>query len=157
MALNLTLILRGVQALLAFIVFAMSCYVVSEFRGALSGSPDQPNFMLFNGLWTAFIALPFLVLAPIYFASFAHIYALLAVEAVTMIFWFAGFIALGAALPAPKWCHGSVCNSMQAITVFGAFEWLLLVGTLTLAVLPVIRNRGAKSNNPATAEVQPGV
>lgn len=42
-----------------------------------------------------------------------------------MIFWFAGFIALGALLPPPRACHGSVCSSLQAATVFGAFEWYL--------------------------------
>lgn len=40
-----------------------------------------------------------------------------------MIFWFAGFIALGAELPPPRYCHYSTCRALQAVTVFGAFEW----------------------------------
>lgn len=81
--------------------------------------------MLFNGVWTLFIAVPYIALVPRFavLARIHHPYAELAMETVTMIFWFAGFIALGAALPPPRYCNGSVCNSMQAATVFGAFEW----------------------------------
>ena len=79
--------------------------------------------MLFNGLWTFLIALPYLTLCIKFFPALAHKFALLAVDAVTMIFWFAGFIALGAWLPPPKLCEFSWCHALQAITVFGAFEW----------------------------------
>lgn len=40
-----------------------------------------------------------------------------------MIFWFAGFIALAVWLPPARFCHGDVCSSLQAATVFGSFEW----------------------------------
>lgn len=84
---------------------------------------DTVNFLLFLGCWTAFVAVPYLAISPIWFPRLAHHYAIPAVEVITMIFWFAGFIAMGATLPPPKWCHGSVCSSLQAATVFGAFEW----------------------------------
>lgn len=65
----------------------------------------------------------YLFLAPAYFPALANRIAILAVEAVTMVFWFAGFIALGAWLPSPSFCKGDLCNSLQAATVFGSFEW----------------------------------
>lgn len=81
------------------------------------------NFLLFNSIWTAFITIPYLALAPIYFPNLAHRLIVVAIEAVTMIFWFAGFIALGAELPPAHHCHGGICSSLQATTVFGAFIW----------------------------------
>lgn len=86
-------------------------------------SSDEVNFDLFNAIWTLVIALPYLSLVPIFLANLSHIYAVLAIEILTMIFWFAGFIALGAVLPPARFCHGSPCDSLQAATVFAAFEW----------------------------------
>jgi len=160
MALNIVLVLRAAQALLALIVLGLSGYVVNWFRKHTFSeeSPDEVNFLLFDGIWTLFLAVPYLVLSPIYFPAAAHKYALIAVDAVTMIFWFAGFIALAAELPSPKLCTGHVCDSMQAVTVFGAFEWLLFVATTVLVVLPIVRNRGSGGiKGPATTEVQAGV
>lgn len=79
--------------------------------------------MLFNGVWTAFIATPYLAFAPIYFPNFAQRIIVLAIDAITMIFWFAGFIALATDLPPARYCHGSLCSSLQAATVFGALTW----------------------------------
>lgn len=85
--------------------------------------------MLFNGVWTPFVAVPYLALAPTYFPNLAHRLIIVAVEVITMIFWFAGFIALAVALPGPSYCAGSACSSLQAATVFGAFEWYVLYAT----------------------------
>jgi hypothetical protein len=84
---------------------------------------DTVNFMLFNGVWTAFVATPYLALAPVFFPQLAHRFVIPAVEIVTMIFWFAGFIALGVLLPSPDYCHWGQCRALQAATVFGSFEW----------------------------------
>jgi hypothetical protein len=96
--------------------------VVSTYYGGWSYS-DTVNFLVFLGCWTAFVAVPYLAISPIWFPRLAHRYVIPAVEVITMIFWFAGFIALGAMLPPPRGCHGSVCSSLQAATVFGALEW----------------------------------
>ena len=66
----------------------------------------------------------------------ANSFALLAVDALTMLFWFAGFIALAvfhsdfedAADDAPfiiGGCDalGNLCRVMEAAVVFAAFEW----------------------------------
>lgn len=131
---------RAVQALFGVIVIGLTGYgpfrtkfrkwlkktnkspVVSTYYNEWSYS-DTVNFLLFLGCWTAFIAVPYLTISPIWFPRLAHHYAIPAVEVITMIFWFAGFIAMGAMLRPPRWCHGSACSSLQAATVFGAFEW----------------------------------
>ena len=53
----------------------------------------------------------------------AHKYAILALDAVTMLFWFAGFIALAAFVSELSLCLGNVCHSAQAAVVFSAFTW----------------------------------
>ncbi|KAK1141986.1 hypothetical protein N8T08_008309 [Aspergillus melleus] len=133
---------RVIQVIFAIIVLGLTAYIISLFRGG-----DTVNFMLFNGIWTAFFATPYLALAPVYFPNLAHRLVIPAVEVITMIFWFAGFIALGALLPAPDYCHWSACNSAQAATVFGAFEWALFVATTVTSVLGALRSR---SSSPST-------
>lgn len=64
----------------------------------------------------------YLVVAPARFPAAAHKFAILGVEALTMLFWFAGFIALAVWLD-DRVCFGSVCASAKAATVFAAFEW----------------------------------
>jgi hypothetical protein len=145
--------LRGAQFVLGFIVFCMSCYTVNKSGGEI----DEANFMLFNGLWTFLLAVPYLALCVKFFPDLAHKFILVAVDAVTMIFWFAGFIALGAELPGPKACTGSPCHSLQAITVFGAFEWVFFAATTALAVIALIRQRSSSSKPPPAMEIQAGV
>ncbi|OJJ79656.1 MARVEL domain-containing protein [Aspergillus glaucus CBS 516.65] len=127
---------RFAQFIFGIIVLGLTAYVVSLWWA--SGS--TVNFMLFNGVWTPFVAVPFLVLAPTYFPNLAHRLILVGVELVTMIFWFAGFIALAVALPAASYCHGSACSCLQAATVFGAFEWVLFAITSATAVMGVMRS-----------------
>lgn len=69
------------------------------------------------------MAVPYLGAAPVWFPRLAHHVVIPAVEIITMIFWFAGFVALGAELPPPAYCIYSTCRALQATTVFGAFEW----------------------------------
>ena len=85
-------------------------------------SPSQVNFLVFTSVWTL-LATAYLALTPIYMPRAAHKFVILAIEAVTMIFWFAGFIALAVFLSGLNLCLGNVCRSAEAATVFGAFEW----------------------------------
>ncbi|GAQ09012.1 arginine permease [Aspergillus lentulus] len=122
MALNFPWIypVRVAQVVFAIIVLGLTAYAVSVVRWS-----DTVNFMLFNGVWTAFVATPYLALAPVFFPQLAHRFVIPAVEIVTMIFWFAGFIALGVLLPSPDYCHWGQCRALQAATVFGSFECAL--------------------------------
>lgn len=136
---------RAVQALFGVIVIGLTGYglfilknirnirnintnkspVVSTFYNEWSYS-NTVNFLLFLGCWTTFVAVPYLVISPIWLPRLAHHHIIPAVEVITMIFWFAGFIAMGAMLPSPRWrygSHGSAYSSLQAATIFGSFEW----------------------------------
>lgn len=88
-----------------------------------SSAPSQVGFLVFSAVWT-FLALLFLFLVPWRFSEtrLGHHFALLAVEAVTAIFWFAGFVALAVFL-ADRVCFGHVCSAAKAAAVFAAFEW----------------------------------
>ncbi|RMJ23294.1 hypothetical protein PHISP_05844 [Aspergillus sp. HF37] len=128
--------LRAVQLVFAIVVLGLTAHVVSwdPWRSTV-------DFMLFNGIWSTFLATPFLTLAPVYFSAIGHRFLVLAVEVLTMIFWFAGFIALAASLPPTRACHWIVCSELQAATVFGAFEWALFTCTTILALLGVLPSR----------------
>ena len=104
------------------------------------------------------------------------------VEALTLLFWFAGFIAL-ASTPFLPYCHGRHCQAAKAAIAIGAFEWWVLfsplflpffpslcdyllidtfdsralfVGTVCLVVVPMVRNRNSDPK-PYTTETQAAV
>ena len=92
--------------------------------------------MVFTAVWTLLVLI-YLALAPRFFSTVAHPIAMLGLDALTMLFWFAGFIALAV------WHHraedvyvgdgyeyfqacsivGGYCREIEAAVVFGAFEW----------------------------------
>ncbi|KAL1311154.1 hypothetical protein AAFC00_001356 [Neodothiora populina] len=140
---NILLPIRIAQAVLAIIVLGLTAYVTNWWHGYWrSLGPDEVNFLVFASVWTI-LALIYLVLAPMRFQKFAHMFAILAVEAVTMIFWFAGFIALAVFL-GDRICFGHICGSAKAACVFAAFEWVLFAVTTTLSALDVF---GARRNS----------
>ena len=57
--------------------------------------PQCISYTLFTSIWTL-LALGYLILVPIYLSTspLAHKYAVMSVEALTMIFWFAAWIAV---------------------------------------------------------------
>ncbi|MCJ1366858.1 hypothetical protein MMC16_005988 [Acarospora aff. strigata] len=158
MAFNYTLPLRVVQAILAILVLALTGYVAHWYRDdTVYASPSQINFLIFTSLWTL-LALLYLTLAPWLMPKAAHKYAILAVEALTMIFWFAGFIALAVWLGRLIICSGNACRSSRAACVFAAFEWLMFAGTFALAMMHVLRTRNsASTKSAANMEVHNGV
>lgn len=86
-------------------------------------SVSQANFLLFCSIWSILI-LAYLVIAPMRFLAAAYKFATLGIDAITMIFWFAGFIAFSV-LIGDSGCSSffSFCRVSQAAAVFGAFEW----------------------------------
>lgn len=139
---TIVLALRIIQAVFAIIVlgtaaFGMSLSVQRKFIADSSqvahwwnsyyndtaSSPSQINFLIFCAVWSL-LALVYLIIVPMMFAESVlhHKFAILAIEAVTMLFWFAGFIALAVFLP-DRGCTGPVCGSARAACVFGAFSW----------------------------------
>ncbi|KAI9670155.1 MAG: hypothetical protein M1817_004492 [Caeruleum heppii] len=150
MAMDLVLPLRVVQALLALIVLGLTGWVAHEvaddrlITGSRS-SPSQNSFLIFTSVWT-FLALAYL-LGSRFMTKIAHGIAILVVEVITMLFWFAGAIALAVFL-GDSICRGRVCRALQAACVFAFFEWLLWVATLVLSALPAWRSRGVDAAKP---------
>jgi hypothetical protein len=117
------------------------------------GIPDAWGFLMFCAVWT-FLGVIFLLIAGISFADHVLIgYICIAVEAVALLSWLAGFIAVAVnigsnACPAEE----NRCGSLKAATVFGAFEWLLFVITTTLTIMLVINStRRPKTSTTSTA------
>lgn len=80
---------------------------------------------MFVSVWTMIVT-SYLLVAPLKFPGLAPVIAILALDALTMLFWFAAFIALAV------WksnllfsCNAGICGRIIAGIVFGAFEWLV--------------------------------
>jgi hypothetical protein len=81
--------------------------------------------MLFTSIWTL-LAVAYLTLAPTRFPAAAHKFAICAVEALTMLFWFAAFVAVATRWGSSIWGglkHTTPWNSGVAAIVFAAFTW----------------------------------
>lgn len=101
--------------------------------------------MIFVAVWTIVVVL-YTALTPKFMPSLAHVFAILALDALTMLFWFAAFIALavfhhnlqnsavvfgdGFYFGAYQTCSviGTYCHQVEAAVVFGAFEWYVNLG-----------------------------
>lgn len=141
-----TLILRVLQAIFAIVVLGLTGYgkfslpstlplqskkltplppIVAHWWSSYwhTSSPPQISFLLFTAIWTL-LALTYLLIIPHRFSNtlLADPKLVLAVEAVTMLFWFAGFVALAVFL-ADRVCFGRVCAAAKAAAVFGGFAW----------------------------------
>lgn len=83
--------------------------------------------MLFTSIWTIFPALTYLALAPRFLPLSANNKIIhLVMDAITALFWFAGFIALAAWYGSDNYCIERFCGVVVATCVFGAFEWYVV-------------------------------
>jgi len=145
MAFVLALPLRIAQAFLALLDLILLSYVAAHWsNGYGSWSPSEVNFLIFTSAWTL-LASAYLIIAPMRFPTAAHKFGILAVEIVTAIFWFAGWIALASLLGGigiSRWTTGQVAAAADA---FAAIEWLLFMATMIMASLHVYRSRHDRS------------
>jgi len=56
-------------------------------------------------------------------SALGHKFVVLAVEALTALFWFAGWVATATLLGRSAECYGGYCSAAKAATVFAALEW----------------------------------
>jgi hypothetical protein len=112
------------------------------------------SFLVFTPVWslTALIALiaiqfKFTQLT----ATPAGRYGVLALEGTTMLFWFAGFVALAVFL-ADRICFGQVCNVARAGTVIGGFSWAMWMGSFVMGVWGLVK--APKVEAPKAKEVE---
>jgi len=155
MAINWVLPVRVAQLVFAIIVLGLTAYVANDYNGGYyargNASPSQVNFMIFCAVWSI-LAVAFLILSPRYDTQARHVghkFAILAVDAVTAIFWFAGFIALAVFIGVPDCGNNHICGSLQASVAFGAFLWVLFSATAVLDTLHVFRTRDTYDPKPA--------
>jgi len=139
----LMLLIRAVQVLFAIIVLGTEAYASSAW--SWWWSPASINFLIFTSVWTL-LAVAYLVITPTRYPTAAHKFGILAAEALTMLFWFAGWVAVAAML-GDAGCsdHWGPCRSATAGDVFAAFEWLLFSATTIMATIHVWRTRGQRS------------
>ncbi|KAH8799684.1 membrane-associating domain-containing protein [Xylogone sp. PMI_703] len=119
---------------------------------------SKASFFLFCSIWTI-AALIYLAIIPTYLPNVSHKFGVLAVDFVTMVFWFAGFIAMATNLTDVN-CRGhmGVCRAAEAACVFGAFEWLLFTATTVLALIQCTqRSRKHKTRKHSRAHGAEGV
>jgi len=145
--------LRGVQVLFSIIVLGLSAYLVDSYWW----SPHSVDFMLFTSIWTL-LAVAYLTLAPTRFPKAAHKFAIAAVEFLTMLFWFAAFVAVAVRWGDATWGvagrRGTFYSCGVAAIVFSAFLWLTFVVTTALAALHI---RGSSTSATAPAPAMAGV
>ena len=127
MASAFALPIRIAQGFLALLILILMAYVVNNWANGW-WSPDSANFLLFCAVWTL-LAVAYLVLSSIRFHDHpvGHKFGVLAVEVVTTIFWFAGWIAFACLLgdlPGSRWW--TVKRVGEAAVVFAAIEWYVL-------------------------------
>ncbi|ERS97847.1 hypothetical protein SPBR_01095 [Sporothrix brasiliensis 5110] len=125
------------------IELGLTAYLVSFFdHDGYSTSPSILNFMLFNAIWSILVLL-YVGVTPLYFTRVFHRLASLALEWITMIFWFAGSIALAVDVGGPVNCGGNhYCGSLEAAIAFGFFLWALFGVLVVVDTIESLRSRG---------------
>jgi hypothetical protein len=133
MAINYILPIRAVQAVLSitvlglmsygaplqpkalFLFYLLSPIAVSSWWSShwRQSSPSEVNFLIFAPSWTVLTILA-LVLAQLRYSHLTSSkgaqWSLLALEGLTMLFWFGGFVALAVFL-SDRICFGTVCTT----------------------------------------------
>ncbi|ETS77532.1 hypothetical protein PFICI_11406 [Pestalotiopsis fici W106-1] len=145
--------LRAVQLLFGFIVLGLSAYVAHWYNAdTLTASPSQIDWLLFCSLFTI-LSVVYLEVAPRAMPKIVHPMAVVAVELLNALFYFAGFIALSVFISKLLFCRGSVCGSARADVAFGAMEFLAWTGTAVFSVRDAmkggfnLRRRGGASSS----------
>ncbi|KAI0910969.1 membrane-associating domain-containing protein [Ustulina deusta] len=139
--------LRVAQFTLAFVVLALSAYVVNWYKvDTMSPPPAQIGWLLFVSLFTV-ISVGVLEGLPRFAPRFFHPYAALCLEFSNALFYFAGFIALSTFMGRLLYCRGSVCGAARADVVFGIFEFLLWATSTVSTSRDLFKKGFRRSNN----------
>jgi len=141
---------------LAVIVLGLAGYVAHWYDAeTLTASPSQINFLIFVPIFTLVVIL-YLELTPRYTPRASHPYAHFALEVVTTLFYFAGFIALAVFLAKLLFCRGSVCAAARADAVFAAFSFVVWLLTTTILGMQIFKGgfRAAQANTAKSTAMQ---
>jgi hypothetical protein len=111
--------------------------------GVNGTSPSQVNFLVFASIWSILAIVYLAVISPPLGAGTP----IDRIDAVTGIFWLAGWIALAKLIGGPSTCT-TFCAAIQASVAFAAFLWALFMGTALYDAWVSWRVRGtAQSKN----------
>lgn len=92
--------------------------------------PAQVSFLIFAPVWSLVTLVP-IFLIPLKFghllSSAGFRWGLVALDALTMLFWFAGFVALAVFLSG-RICFGQVCDVARAGVAIGGLSWAVSAG-----------------------------
>lgn len=118
-------------------------------HGLEAFTPSALSFLMFSSIWSLLV-LAYVALAPRFFSNLFHGLVALAIEWITMIFWFAGAIAIATALGPWDYSCGTWgrCHSYRAGTVLGFFIWLLFLAIAVLDTIELKRSRGHRASAP---------
>ena len=105
-------------------------------------TPSQDAFELFCAVWTILVVIFLAASARLFDRKLHHPFIVLGLNALTMLFWFAAFIAMAVFhhnlenvdvfdgfddnVYGVCGLIGSYCPSVEAAAIFGAFEWYVL-------------------------------
>jgi hypothetical protein len=114
-----------------------SSYVDTSFGGFYSyfGVPNAWGFLMFCAGWTILVVIFQLLAGNVFPDRVLFGYIRVAAEMVALLSWFAGWIAVAVNIGTGSCSRGHIaCVALKAVTVFGAFEWLLFMGTATMTI-----------------------
>lgn len=105
---------------------------------------------MFCAAWTVLVVI-FHFVAPGFASSPMGGYARVGAEAVAVLSWFAGFIAVAVNVSTTDACKSGTnsCSELKAAAAFGALEWVLFMITATPAVLSFL-NRSRDTKEPVS-------
>lgn len=108
-------------------------------------SPSEVNFLIFTPAWSLLALIP-LLLIPLRFSHLLNTpagrYGLFALESLTMLYWFTGFVALSVFL-SDRICFGMVCDIARASAGVSAFSWLAWAASFVGGIFEWMKTRRA--------------
>ncbi|KAM7197841.1 hypothetical protein V8F33_005333 [Rhypophila sp. PSN 637] len=144
------LIIHIVAAVLTVFELVLGVYLVSLFAGygEESLTPASTGFLVFNAVWSILV-LAYIGLSPRIAPRTFHELVALALEWLTMLFWFGGSVAIASFLKAIPLCTVYVqCHLWRTATAVGFINWLAF---LALAIHDTMGfKRGRFTNTGAT-------
>ncbi|KAJ5712801.1 hypothetical protein N7493_009269 [Penicillium malachiteum] len=165
---DFTFVARALQLTFAIIVMGTDGYAIHVYRGhtayvqfdygnfyAYMGVPDAWGFLMFCAGWT-FLDVIFVTIAGLRFGHSKLIgYICIATEAIALLSWLAGFIAVAINIGSNECpAEENGCGLLKAATVFGALEWLLLMVTTMPTIKFVFKSTRRKgSSEPEVSSV----
>ncbi|KAL2041677.1 hypothetical protein N7G274_005461 [Stereocaulon virgatum] len=151
---NLNTPLRIIQAIFAIVTIGLNAYVTHWYttHTTTHSTPPSPPLLLFTATLTL-LTVPYLLLNPALSLThhnkppgrFFNKYAVLALDALICLLWFAAWIALAVYRHSLLICLGHTCRVMYGSVVVGILAWLAFLATTTLAALHVLRTRGGSA------------